>query len=363
MLSESNHASVAARALKDPENRSIEIGVACTLLFHAILLVVAPRLPVELLHASMAPPAGAAAAKAFDIELAPDLAPPEPRSDPFRFVETNPDAPENEPDKAANFSNRNQQLAQPEPAKEKSPDEMPSVQGQDLIRNETAIVSGDRSEPRPGETVVISTDPTRAAQAAEPARAEQVPLSGTEKFEGDNPEDVGSNISESKAPTTNDEEAVAGVRGATSKTGALAGAEEKNAPRVPMERPRLSQARQTILSNRVTGTDRIGVLATPAFRTEYGEYLDELIEIVGVHWRNIVAARGAYPPSPSHATVTFNLTADGEIKIVGVEETCGRPGAYAALSAIQDRQPYRKWSEKMITLLGREQQLVFSFHY
>ncbi|HYC72156.1 MAG TPA: hypothetical protein VEB66_13160 [Opitutaceae bacterium] len=360
-LAEPNPASAAARALKDPENRSIEIGLGCTLVFHLLLAFVAPHFPVDLIHGSV-DAAVVPAGHDFNIELAPDVAPPAPKTDPFRFVETNPDAPENEPDQTANFSNRNQQAAQPEAAKERSPDDMPSVKGQDLIKNETAIVSGERVEPRPRETVVVSTRPADA-QAAQAARAEQVPLSGTEKFSGETPENIGSNVSDSKAPTTNAEEYVEGVRDAESRAGATAGSEAQTAPRVPAQRPRLSQARQTILSNRTTGSDRIGVLAAPAFRTEYGEYLDEFIEIVDTRWRNIVAARGAFPPTPSHVTITFNLSAAGEITIVSVEETSGRPGALSATSAIQDGQPYRKWSEKMTAVLGQEQQLVFSFHY
>ena len=61
--------------------------------------------------------------------------------------------------------------------------------------------------------------------------------------------------------------------------------------------------------------------------------------------------------------VTFKLNSKGEITIGTVEETAGKYGTQACLSAIQDRQPYRKWTDQMITLLGEEQTLGFDFYY
>jgi len=33
------------------------------------------------------------------------------------------------------------------------------------------------------------------------------------------------------------------------------------------------------------------------------------------------------------------------------------------VSAITERAPYGEWSEDMIALLGKEQELTFTFHY
>lgn len=359
-LSEPTHASAAARALKDPANRSIEIGVVCTLLFHGLLLTVAPRLPVELLHGAVIPTGGAGtAAQDFNIELAAE---PEPKADPFRFVETNPDAPENEPDQTANFSNRNQQSAQTEAAKELDPENRPSVEGQTEIRNDTAIVSGERSTPQEG-TITITSRPSETAEtAAQAARAEQVPLSGTEKFEGDTPENIGSNISESKSPTTNAEEAVEGIRGAQGNAAGASTAQDA-APRAPAPRPRVTHARPTILTNRVTGTYNVGPIGIDARWSEYGDYMNELIGIVDAQWRNLLDARTGRPPSGTHAIITFKLNAQGMTQVVSVEETCGTVGAQISLSAIRDREPYRKWSDQMITVLGNEQTLTFQFFF
>lgn len=361
LLSEPSHASAAARAIKDPENRSVEIGVVGTVLFHLLLVTVAPRLPVERLH-GVIPAAGASGAgREFNIELAPDISVPEPRVDPFRFVETNPEAPENEPDRTANFSNRHQQSAQPERAEERDAENRPSVSGQDEIRSD-AIVSGDRSEPQAG-MITITTRPAEAAAEEEAAaRAEQVPLSGAEKFTGDTPENVGSNISDARSPTTHAEEYVDGVRSAQGTAGGVGVATEA-AARAPAPRPRVSHARPTILTNRVTGTHNVGALGIDARWSEYGDYMNELIAIVDAQWRNLLAARSAWPPAGTHAVIKFKLNSEGLTEIVSVEETCGTVGTQISLSAIRDREPYRKWTPQMIAVLGNEQTLEFGFYF
>lgn len=364
-LSSPSSASVAVRAIKDPENRSIEIGIACTILFHVLLMLLAPRFPAGMLSGVPIHGMGAAkpAGQEFDIQLMPDEAPPAPP--PFKFVETNPEAPENAPDKATNFSNRDQQLAQEMAAKEIDPENRPSVQGQDAIKNDTAIVSGDAAQPQDGSPVMAIADPAlqpNDAQAATKARAEQVPLAGVEKFEGDAPDGVAANVADTKKPTNRAEQAADGAPDATAADGAAAAVAER--PRqVPRDRPRLTQARNTILTTRLAGTTNIGVAAIPAFRTEFGEYLAELAGIVEAQWNNILSERSVAPAPGTHALVTFTIDANGMTKIVAVEDTCGRPGVYACLSAIEDRQPYRKWSDKMIAVLGTEQTLRFSFHY
>jgi len=362
-LTETSHASAAARALRDPENRSIQIGIACTILLHVLLAFVAPRLPVELLHGTFGPSPAASPGHDFNIELAPDIAAPEPKTDPFRFVETNPDAPANEPDQTANFSNRNQQSANPDKPEELDAENRPAIKGDDTIKNDTAIVSGDSERPQPGTYVISSAAATaQDAAAAQAARAEQVPLSGVEKLTGESPDGIGSSRSESKQDTTNAEEYVEGVRAARNTAGAAA-APPAAAPRAPAPRPKLSQARPAILQNRIAGTWNVGPIGIDAKWSEFGDYMQELIDIVDAQWRNLLNARTARPAAGTNATITFKLTAQGLIQIVSVEETCGPAGTYVSLSAIQDRQPYRKWTKEMVAVLGEEQTITFGFYF
>ena len=103
-----------ARAWEEPESRSTLIGLLGVLIIHLLLWLIAPHLfRFDAIASSDRPHA---APRTFSIELAPDtFTKPEPPPPPMRFVETNPDAPENVPDKTNNFAAQNQQVAQEKP--------------------------------------------------------------------------------------------------------------------------------------------------------------------------------------------------------------------------------------------------------
>ena len=101
----------------DPDRRAVIFGLLATLFLHLFLLLVAPHL----LEFGMVRerPAGGEPEKAqpvFTVELPPEEQPAEKKpTTPFKFVEVNPDAPENVPDDTANFGAQNQQVAQEKP--------------------------------------------------------------------------------------------------------------------------------------------------------------------------------------------------------------------------------------------------------
>ncbi|MBI2510476.1 MAG: hypothetical protein HYV96_00730 [Opitutae bacterium] len=351
---------------KESGSRSIAIGVLGTLLFHILLLCLAPLIPMEKLTGVQTSfdLAKANQGKEFNFELTPAEQPKQP--DPFKFVETNPDAPENTPDKTNNFSNRNQQSAQKEKPAEIDPENRPSVKGQDEIKNESSIVSGDMARPQEGAAVTAMQNAQENAtpQAAQQARAEQVPLQGTEKIEGKSEDGVGSNISQSQSPSNQAEKFLEGAKNGKSATGGLTESAEVEAQRPkPKARPRLTQARPNILQNRIAGVQNIGILGIDARWSEYGEYMQEFIEIVQASWYSILDESRIAPKSGTHVFVTFTLNSDGEVSIVTTEETAGKQGVYACTNALTVRQPYRKWTDQMINILGKQQTMTFSFYY
>jgi hypothetical protein len=346
-------------------DRSILIGIACTVLFHLLLIWLSPNFAFQKfsgVHTGINV-AKANQGKSFDFQLDPGI--PEQKKDPFKFVETNPDAPENTPDKTANFSNRNQQSAQPDPAKEKDPENRPSVRGQDEIKNESAIVSGNMSKPQQGAAAapeVVKND-TAQQQNEQKVRAEQVPLSGIEKREGLSAEGIASNISKSTAASNQAQQAVEGVHDAKDPEGGLL-VVNQNSKAQPKARPRLTVARPTILSNRIKGATNMGILGIDARWSEYGEYMQELIEIVQTQWYRILEESRVSPPHGSHVVITFKINSKGETSIVKVEDSdSGKQGVFSCENAITYPQPYRKWTEQMIAVLGDEQTITFSFYY
>jgi hypothetical protein len=360
-------AEAGARTLdpeRDPADRSILIGIAATVVIHLLVVIFAPEFSFDKfsgVHSGISVN-NTNRGKTFDFELAPSAV-QQPEKKPFQYVETNPDAPANEPDKTDNFSNRNQQTAQPTPAKEKDPLNRPSVEGQDKIKSD-AIVTGDMSKPQLGAAArPESNQQDQADQKEQKVRMEQNPDNGFDKTKGESEEGIATNVSKTKAPTTHADEAVEGVREGKEREGGLVATINASKPQ-PKARPRLTSALPSVVTTRTSGSTNAGILGRDARWSEYGEYLNEITEIIVQQWYRINEESAVTPPHGSHVTITFKINSKGETDIVKVEDSeAGKQGVWSCQSAIQARQPYRKWTEQMITVLGDEQTLVFGFYY
>jgi len=350
----------------DPIDRSIIIGIGVTLLFHLLLVMLSPQFAFQKFSGSHHGIAinHTKPGKTFDFELAP---PPPVKEKPLaQFVETNSAAPENIPDKTNNFSNRNQQTAQEVAAKEKDPENRPSVKGQDTIKSD-AIVSGDLAPPQapsvPSPDVAKDEAQDRAEQKA---RAEQVPLDGFEKVEGKSEDGIAMHKAKSKSPTNNADQAQEGARDAKDPTGGLV-AVQSSVHAKPKERPRLASAslnRASPLTTRLTGSANVGILGRDARWSEYGEYLNEVLEIVERQWWAILEESRVSPPRGSHVVVTFRINSKGETDIIKVEDSdAGKQGVFSCQNAITYPQPYRKWTEQMIAVMGDSQEITIGFYY
>ena len=124
-----------------------------------------------------------------------------------------------------------------------------------------------------------------------------------------------------------------------------------------------NQPKRTNLLANGTITSNFRVPGIDARWSNYGEYMQELIDRVQARWYSILEDSKFVPTNGSHVSVTFKLNDLGEVSILRVEETAGKAGAYACLNAIQEGQPYRKWTEQMVSDLGKEQTMTFAFYY
>ena len=344
----------------------IMIGLICTVLFHILLFLLAPLLPVDSLSGAHFKPETAKKDKYFDFELAA-LPPEEVKPDPMKFVETNPDAPANEPDKTSNFSNRNQQTAQEVAATEIDPEKRPSVKGREDIDHNSAIVAGDHAKPQDAEAAPVTPETqAQQEQVAQQAREAQVPLSGIDKNEGLNPDGVASNKSTSDAPTNHAAEALDGAKDGKGADGGLIASVQSSKPQ-PKPRPKLRQARQNILTNQIAGTSNVGPIGIDARWSEFGDYMNELVEIVDAEWHGLVDEYHGHIQAGTHVIVTFKLNSDGIPSITRLELPPDKATSSVVngqcQSAITARQPYRKWTQQMITMLGNEQTITFGFYY
>lgn len=344
----------------DPANRSILIGLIGTVLLHLLAYFTLP----QTFRVALAPDADEP--RDLEILLAPDDEPPPP--EPFRFVETNPDAPENEPDRTENFAAMNQQAAQEEPRPEDN--EMPRTEGREI--SSTAIVTGERAQPvesQPGIEVPPPPRPAATVAADETGQnAEAVaPLPGFEKIEGDDEEGIGTNLAEITPHVRPVDERVEGEQAEAQQNPdlAIAAVPAPQAGRpVPQPRPRVQNVRPAILAHQPGSASQAGRIAVNARFSEFGDYLQELIDVVDAQWNRILRQMSTYPPAGSVVTVVFRINSQGEVWILDVEEgTAGRPGALACVNAITARMPYRPWTREMVAVLGTEQDITFGFYY
>ena len=358
--------SFAVRTWADPESRSTLVGVAGVILFYLLLWLVSPYLfRVDPLTASAHRPH--ASAKPFSIELAPDtfIKPTVKPPPPTKFVETNPDAPENIPDRTTNFAAQNQQVAQEKPTPDGKND-MPALEGKKDFQS-TQIVSGQLSKPIELMEAVPPVDVTPPSEKTVQApNLEQNPLTGLEKKEGESKDGFANNISKIAENTRAIPTRIEGVKNVPLMNDAMA-TQPAIDPQRPRPRPTVvkqQQVRPAIFAENKFGTQNIGPTAVDARWSNYGAYLQRMIESVQIQWEHLLRESRVYPTAGSAVTVKFVMDSKGLIaRIVNVDSTAKDAAERACMSAITDRAPYGEWTDDMKAVLGEQQEMTFTFYY
>jgi len=349
----------------EPESRSTLVGLAgvfvLAVLFFLVWLLKVPLFPYDP-SLSVRPHA---APRQFSIELAPDtFAKPPPKPvDPFKFVETNPDAPENTPDKTTNFAARNQQVAQEKPTVDGKSDR-PALEGKKDMES-TQIVSGQLS--KPVETTEAVPDPTPPQEAKVAVqKAEQNPLAGFDKKEGDDKGSYATNVAKLSDNARSIPEKIEGAKNVPLVDGATM-TQPAIDPMRPRPRPQVvkqPQTRPAVFAENKFGTSNIGNIAVDARWSNYGAYLQRMIDTVQIQWERILVESKIYPPSGTTVTVKFVLDSEGKIaRIVNVDNHSTEQGSRACVSGITDRAPYGPWTDDMKAILGEQQEMTFTFYY
>ncbi len=359
----------------DSSRRTVQVSVLATLLVHLLLFVAVPRV------FKPDPRAGlldrVPQEKTFNVDLAPEEAPvPTPPPKPFKFVEINPDAPDNPPDQTENFGAQNQQVAQEKPSENDDKSEAPKSEDK-KVTDSTAIVTGRLAQPEPIQLPSPPSPQTpeeeRAEQAAAEALAQEAakqarsPLPGFEKIDGEAQDSIGSNIAKLPPPNAKRaEDSSEGdspeVREVVTATGQVVRID----PRRPMQRERIpeKQVRPAFLANNPVGTKNIGPVAYNAKWSEYGAYLQRLIETVQIQWERLLRETGATPSPGTVVAVTFRLNDKGAVTDITADDSPGpQHPKRLCVSAITARSPYGEWSDEMIAVLGHEQEMTFTFYY
>lgn len=352
----------------DPETRSVVIGIAAVIVIHLLLWLVGPRIfRLEVTH--LPPRSTEDQGKFYNIELNPEtpLKTQEKPKDPFKFVETNPDAPENTPDKTTNFSSQNQQAAQENPDLTSKADRASTEGKKDFESNQ--IVSGRLSTPMENLQAIPPSPETAQAEQekmVQQQKTQQNPLMGFDKKEGDAKDGIGTNIAPHLANAQAVPERVEGAKDAPlneNATGMTAAID----PRRPRPRPQLVKTQNTrpaILQENFVRAPNMGLTGIDAKWSEYGEYLKKMIDAVQFQWERLILNLSAMPAGGTNVAVKFILNSEGNISaVISVNGTANETGTRACVSAITERAPYGAWTDDMKAVLGEKQEMTFTFYY
>jgi hypothetical protein len=350
------------RMWQDRDTRSVIVGLAGMLLVHLLLYILAPHLLRSDSGAHVIRPD--ASAQQFDIEMAADEFKKPPETPPMNFVEANPNAPDNVPDKTNNFAAQNQQVAQEKPTEEGKSDR-PALEGQTEIQS-SQIVSGQLNQPMESAPPEPPAEEQPAKASEAPPKLEQIPLAGFEKTEGQAENSYGSNIAKFAERAEAVPERVDGMKdvplieGATTTQRMI----DPTRPRPRQQVVRQQNVRPAIFTENKLGTKNIGAIAYDAKWSSYGQYLQKMIETVQIQFDRVNIESRIAQISGTHVKVVFRMNQEGSIsQIVSVDGNGGNQAQNMAITSITRRAPYGPWTEDMIAVLGESQELTFTFYY
>lgn len=347
----------------DPDKRSVQIALLATVLIHVVLLllfwkVIKPDPNAQKFYRTPLNPQ-----QSFSIELAP----PDPEEElrpPQQFVEANPNSNDKIPDKTNNFAAQNQTAAQEKPTPD-SDSERPALEGQTEIKT-NQIVSGQLNQPTIAIPPAPPSEPQEQKEIDTPRR-EQNPLAGTQRDSGESLTGFGTQMAptaDNMTPTVT--QPIEGSRNSTSLTGAVTTRPVVD-PQRPRPRPSIVKTQSTrpaIFTENKVGTSNIGLIGVSAQFSNYGAYLQRMIEAIQIKWDSILNESKIYPPRGTMAVLRFRMDKEGAVtEILEVSGDTTDQGKQSCASAITAPSPFGKWTDDMVALLGENQELTFQFYY
>ena len=290
-----------------------------------------------------------------------------------RFVEANPDVPQNAPDDTKNFSFRDQQAAQPEDSIPTSKDETPRIDSETNTQKIVpAGISGEPSEPLPvipanselAKNFKRGTPVGKDAEKADPA-PNPADLETDAKAEGTQVKKI-----EKEGEDTETKRPI--ILAEVTPTDDLSPTPETSLKKItankPRPRPRLaSNLISAPLMRTTTSAPRVGKIAIECRLHPYGAYVQEMLQAIQDQWWQL--ARGSREflqrdRLPQKITLRFLLDADGRISnLRRLDKEGDSVPSEICRQAISSRVPFGKWTAKMIEDFGGSDEVTINFLY
>ena len=292
----------------------------------------------------------------------------------LRYVEANPEAPENEPDRTDNYSFRSQQAADEEP--DASQDDMPAVEGDEVSQK---IVQGSVEQSEPilldggvftisKESVKSQDEEVQQAVRSAPSAPDFIPQEPeVEKGPGSSLQVSGSGqqisqeYSETGQPIQLYRTGSEDQQNQEADDTSSAATEAK-----PLPRKRLTLPPDLVygsLTRSKGSASRRGRIAIDATFSQFGEYEQQFYAAVQAGWYQEI---DFYQPIDTSARVVvrFRIQSDGRVDEVTIlHSTASEVATLICQLALTKRSPFRPWTEEMIQVFGQERVMEVAFSY
>lgn len=341
------------------DRRAIVVGFIATLVFHLLFYVAMPSSPLGF---ESRDPAESDLGKDLQIELMEETPEEQPRQP--RYVETNPEAPENEPDKTDNFSARNQQAANEKVPEELSKDKTPARDGRDDVPFDKAFTGTYEQTPAFQPTPATrEQQPVQGQQGSEQPMA-QNPPSGFDESRSDDPDGLASTVAKPAPNPKPDAKVTDGSDKPQQQARPQIDASVASPARpAPAPRPRLPKAPPGPVKRQPAGVSQTGRTAVNAHFGPFGDYLERMQEAIQQRW-DALGRQRSISESQTRVVLEFTLTKEGLIRDLETIDTTSKAlGTLLCRTAVEQGQSYGEWSKEMVTLLGDDEKITFTFYY
>ena len=350
------------------------LALAIALMLHLGLVLVVP--PDLLMSKSLS---NRVTEAELEIEFVPPvLIPP----DELKFVEANPEAPENKPDRQDQYSFRDQQAADMSEREELL--DAPDVEGEE---DSQKIVQGLPAEAQPlppgtyspriqpgegegseggtpgqlVETVVAPPQPMPTPDFLQQEAREDDGAASSIDLQGDAQELVEHPTETTPIQVYKPTERTQPSEQAQVGDGAGGLPDAKPMPRA---RPRLDpNLLAGPLMRSVGAASRRGSLAIDATFSEFGEYQQQFFAALQLGWYQEIEF---FQPidTAARVLVRFTMKADGSIHAIEtLHSSASEVATVICESAISKRSPFRPWTKEMVEVFGEERTLTVAFNY
>ena len=279
-----------------------------------------------------------------------------------KFVEANPDTPQNSPDKEENFSFRDQQAAQPDKADPSKTNLEPEVKG--TIESQKIVESSDKIEIDPLVTPLVNNVAKERGKNMNPQIEKQV---NSQKDQKEIDQNDGF-YSEKILDKRNSKKKLLSF----SSPKALESSNIKNHDTHdhPIQKIRPKLSADLIHGPLLKSTNvapRIGMIGIECRLHPYGVYVQKMMQSIEEQWNQLAKGSIQYLRRdllPNQITLTFKLDSNGNISSLSrIDQEGYSLAAELCRQAIASRAPFGKWTEKMINDFGHTDQITINFRY